>query len=1376
MTTGAAGDAAATAADDGDGPAGAHRIPAAYLRGGFAAPERTLIGILRETAAKNPDAAALDDGDVVLTYAELLEEIDAAVAELARIGVRRGDRVGVRMPSGHRSLYVAILATMAAGCAYVPVDADDPDERADMVFGEAGIAARFAAGGPVAVDPEVKRLGADRPGEVGVPSPDDDCWIIFTSGSTGKPKGVAVTHRSAAAFVDAESRLFLVDHPEGPLGPEDRVLAGLSVAFDASCEEMWLAWAHGACLVPAPRSLVRSGVDLGPWLISRAITAVSTVPTLAGLWPAEALDSVRLLIVGGEACPAELVDRLSTPEREMWNTYGPTEATVVASAAKLSPGEPVTIGMPLDGWDLAVIDGDGRQVGWGEVGELVIGGAGLARYLDPAKDAEKYAPAPELDDACGHPGRWARAYRTGDHVRLEPEGLHFVGRVDDQVKIGGRRIELGEVEANLAALPGATQATVMVRTTGGGDKVLVGYVGAGGDASSMDHAACLEQLRDNMPAAMVPRLHIMDELPVRTSGKVDKAGLPWPLPVAAGAPDPDAPEMTPVERWLAGIWAEVLSVPEPGAASDFFALGGTSLAAATVVARIREVAPHVAVRDLYDNPRLGRLAEELTSRGLVDEAELPGAAGAAGAASAGGSRDDGSRAGSSPAARARSAHVPGPVGAGSRAAQLLAMIPLQLARGARWVAGLAVLDAVAGAAGWEHALGLPGWLVAVLVVVFLTPLGVLPLTAGATRLLLAGVTPGEHPRGGHVHLRLWAAERLADASGARSVAGAPLILWYARMLGASVGRGVDLHAVPPVTGLLRLGRHCSVEPETDLSGYWVDGDVVRVGSIDVGAEARVGARSTLLPGTRIGKRAHVEAGSTVTGDRKVKADSRWSGSPARKVGRPKHRFPDHAPARRPWWAAAYAAGALVLALVPVAALAAGADVIAALTAATGSGASFAAQAGLALAWSPLGAVVAFGAYMALTWALVRLLGLGLHAGVHPVRSRQGWQAWATVRLMDAARTHLFPLYAGQLTVPWLRALGARIGRDAEVSTAVAIPRFTDVRDGSFLADDTMVGTYELGGGWLLLGDSRIGRRAFLGNSGITAPGRKLGRDSLVAVLSSTPKKAKAGSNWWGSPPERLRRVAADADEGDARTYAPSTGLKVARGVVETLRLLAPATSMALAVAVLAGLHAVASAAGAAPGAGAGAAVAGLAAAWLASPLVLFLAGLAGLLVTAAAKWICVGRHRAGDHPLWSRFVWLNELQDAFVEVVAAPWWFNPSMATPATTAGMRLLGARIGRGVWLESYWLPETDLVELGDGAVVGPGCVVQTHLFQDRVMSLGPVTLGRGATLAAHSVALPAAVLGDGAHVGPGSLVMRGDHVPGGTAWQGNPIEPRT
>src|SRR5437588_3060446 len=213
---------------------------------------------------------------------------------------------------------------------------------------------------------------------------------------------------------------------------------------------MWLAWRHGACLVPAPRALVRTGVDLGPWLEARRITIVSTVPTLAALWPTEALEDVRLLIFGGEACPPELAERVAVEGREVWNTYGPTEATVVATAAQLTGEGPVKIGLPLAGWELAVVDRAGDVVPMGGTGELVIGGVGLARYLDPAKDAEKYAPLPALG--------WPRAYRSGDLVRAERAGLIFLGRADDQVKIGGRRIELGELDNALQNLPGVSGA------------------------------------------------------------------------------------------------------------------------------------------------------------------------------------------------------------------------------------------------------------------------------------------------------------------------------------------------------------------------------------------------------------------------------------------------------------------------------------------------------------------------------------------------------------------------------------------------------------------------------------------------------------------------------------------------------------------------------------------------------------------------------------------------------------------------------------------------------------------------------------------------------------------------------------------------------
>ncbi|MEZ0362901.1 Pls/PosA family non-ribosomal peptide synthetase [Mycobacterium sp. pUA109] len=1275
-------------------------VPAQYLRSSSAPQPRTLVDILHATAARYPDAAAIDDGTVVLTYAELIADIEESVAWLAARGIGRGDRIGIRMPSGSYALYMAILAVLATGAAYVPVDADDPIERAELVFNEALVTAVITEQGLV------RGPGSSRGWRAAAPLSRDDAWIIFTSGSTGTPKGVAITHRNAAAFVDAEAQLF-VQHQ--PIGPGDRVLAGLSVAFDASCEEMWLAWRHGACLVPAPRSLVRSGVDLGPWLVARDVTVVSTVPTLAALWPAEALEAVRLLIFGGEACPPELAERLAVDGREVWNTYGPTETTVVACAAKLGGTGPVRIGMPLPGWDLAVVDADGAPVGYGEVGELVIGGVGLGRYLDAAKDSDKYAPLPTLG--------WRRAYRSGDLVRLEPGGLLFCGRADDQVKVGGRRIELGEVDAALMALPGVGGGATAVRRTARGTPLLVGYIVSADPG--FDLAAARAALAHTLPPALVPRLVLVDELPTRTSGKVDRDALPWPL-----AEEPAA-ELSGTLGWLAGLWTEVLAAPVDGPQADFFALGGGSLQAAQLVAALRGRYPQLTVAQLYDHPRLGSLA------GFLDDvAELD-----------------------PPLEVAPRAVRPTP--RRTQAAQLLAALPLATLTGLQWVTWLAVLNNTAAAlhpVPWL--VRVDWWWVVGAFLLFVTPPGRMGIAVLGARLLLSGLRPGSYPRGGGEHLRVWLAERLAAASGAENLAGAPWLVYYARALGNRVGKGVDLHSTPPVTGMLTLGHRCAIEPEVDLCGHWIDGDVFHVGPITVGNDATIGARTTLLPGASVGKDADIAPGSGVIG--KVKNGQYWSGSPAVKSGKARHPWPQQRPPRRPAWVAMYGLTSLLLGGLPLVALGVG---LAVLGWAVRDTATLTAAIGPAAAWTPVAALAAVATYAVLTVLGVRALSVGLRAGYHPVRSRVGWQLWATERLMDSARNYLFPLYASLLTPGWLRLLGAQVGRGTEISTVLQTPKFTVVADGAFLADDTMVASYELGGGWIHVAQATIGKRAFLGNSGITQPGRRVPDDALVAVLSAAPHKAKTGSSWLGSPPVRLRRQASDADTN--RTFDPPLRLKLMRALVETARLIPVLATFAIGVSVLGVLQWLATEfgyRGAALGCG----------------VVLLGAGAVAGAAAVVAKWLVVGRIRATDRPLWSSFVWRNEVSDTFVETVAAPWFARAATGTPVMNLWLRALGAAIGRGVWCETYWLPEADLVRLGDGATVNRGCVVQTHLFHDRIMRMDAVVLDAGATLGPNCVALPASRLGAGATVGPASLVMRGDQVPASTRWQGNPIAP--
>ncbi|GAB4012885.1 non-ribosomal peptide synthetase [Nocardioides ultimimeridianus] len=1268
---------------------------------------RTLVDIFRATVAQHPDAMALDSGADAVTYAEFTEAAETVAGELAELGIGRGDRVGVRLASGTTDLYVAIMGVLFAGAAYVPVDADDPEERARLVFGEADVAALITSGLAIEVRGAAGRAPLDA---VTGPDLDDDAWIIFTSGSTGTPKGVAVRHRNAAAFVDAESLMFLVD---APVGPGDRVMAGLSVAFDASCEEMWLAWRYGACLVPAPRTLVRSGVDAGPWLAANEITVVSTVPTLISLWPDEAIDRVRLLILGGEALPPELAARLPREGREVWNTYGPTEATVVACGALVDGTGPVRIGLPLAGWDLEVVDPAGNPVADGERGELIIGGVGLARYLDPAKDAEKYAPMPTLG--------WERAYRSGDIVVKDPAGLLFGGRADDQVKLGGRRIELGEIDSALLALPGVTGAAAAVRRSATGNQLLVGYLAT---TEQYDAAAATAHLRATMPAALVPRLAVVDDIPTRTSGKVDRDALPWPLPTG----DTGAAGFHGVQARIAQVWELAIGAAPTAPGDDFFNLGGGSLTAAQVVTMLRADYPELVVADLYEHPTVAGLAGYLDTLGGMALAE-----------------QDRSVA---------------PIPRKTQLGQALAVPAIRLLavpRLATWtfVAAHVVHDL-------HHATWLPAaswWLLAPALLLFISPWGRMLLAAGLIRLVLNGIGPGTYPRGGKVHLRLWAAERIGDELGATGLAGAPYITWYARLLGAKVGRHADLHSLPPVTGLLRIGRGASVEPEVDLSGHWVDGDRLVVGEVRIGRDARVGTRSMLCPGARIGDEAEVAPGSAVFGQ--VPAGEFWSGAPATRAS---------SAARGPWaerpassraWVVLYAAVAALLGSLPgIAAAAVGSIALAA----SGPGDDVGDLVRIAAIWLVPGALLGMVVLAWLIVLVVRVAGVGLQPGAHPVRSLGALRVWATMRVLDEARTWLFPLYSSQLTPHWLRLLGARIGKDVEASTVLMIPSLTQVGAQAFLADDTLIGGYELGGGWLRAERVKVGKRAFVGNSAMAAPGRKVPKRSLVAVLSLAPnrKTTTPGASWLGSPPAELRRTAQES--ADERTYAPPARLKVARACWELARILPVALSLALYAGVVLAALAAAGRHG----------LTGGVLALVALGLALVLAGMAAAASAVLAKWLLVGRVREGRHPLWSSFVWRNELADTFVESVATPWFAGIATGSPLLNLWFRAMGARIGRGVWCETYWLPEPDLVELGDGATVNQGSVVQTHLFHDRLLATDTVRVRRGATLGPNSVILPAAVVGKHATVGPVSLVMRGETVPDKTRWIGNPIAP--
>jgi amino acid adenylation domain-containing protein len=443
------------------------------------------------------------------------------------------------------------------------------------------------------------RSGADLgPDErVGATGPDNAAYVIYTSGSTGVPKGVVVSHRGIASLVGMQIAATGVT-------PRSVVLQFSSPGFDAIVFELSMSLLTGARLVLAPGHSRLPGDQLVQLIREQQVTHAVMVPSVLSAIDPASVPSVTSLVVAGEACPPELINRWA-PGRRVHNAYGPTETTICATISDALPsGAAPVIGGPIRNTRVHVLDPALRPVPPGTAGELYVSGSGLARgyVARPALTSERFVALP-----FGPAG--ARMYRTGDVVRWTAEGeLEFVGRADDQVKIRGFRIELGEIEAALHRHPSVGQVAVIAREDQPGVKRLVAYlVPATGVSGPLDTAALRDGLAAGLPEYMVPSAVVqLDALPVTVTGKLDRRALP--APEFAGSTTSRAPR-TPREELLCELFADVLGLARIGIDDNFFELGGDSITSIQLVARARKVGLTLAPRDVFAGKTVAGIAE-----------------------------------------------------------------------------------------------------------------------------------------------------------------------------------------------------------------------------------------------------------------------------------------------------------------------------------------------------------------------------------------------------------------------------------------------------------------------------------------------------------------------------------------------------------------------------------------------------------------------------------------------------------------------------------------------------------------------------------------------------------------------------------------------
>lgn len=1311
-----------------------------------------LHNIFLETATSFPDRAALIHEGRSVTYAELERLSEKVAARLQENGVKRGHRVGLWLPRG-LAASASILGILRCGAAYVPMDSEYPADRARMILSDAGatVLVTDSALSSLVQDVLLPRVLLDENWEQQITADihrvqshaEDLAYIIFTSGSTGRPKGVPIPHRCACHFVNAEAQVLKVT-------PEDRVLQGFSIAFDASVEEFWLAWKNGAALVPADADLLRSGNSLPEKLTGLGITVLSCAPTLLAMMEDD-LPTVRLLIVGGEACPAGIVNRWARGGRRMVNTYGPTEATVVATWHDLQAGAPVRIGRPLPGYEVAVINENLARVPDGQPGELAIGGPCLTPgYLNrPDLDVGKFFSAPWQNGA-----RW---YRTGDQCRLDEDGaLEFLGRIDDQVKLRGFRIELGEIESALLACEGIAGAAVTIKQDASGVDFLAAYVTLR-RGSHLDEAAVRSQLRQQLPAYMTPTvITSIETIPTLPSGKTNRKALP-DVALAAGnaAPRTSPAHFTPAQKSVFEMWTQFFPGYDFGLEDDFFHLGGHSLLATRLVSKLRTNPAWAAigVGDVYRNRTLGAFA------GFLDSLAAPSAP-----------KD---------AVRPQPKIPPAPVSRVRHficgAAQMLALYPLTLLGSPVWLCAFLIWDEMVAREMRFQLFTLI--MVGVSLVFNMLPVQML-ICIVSKWLILGRIKPGRYRLWGLYYFRFWLVQHIHGMFKMTHLRSTLLINTYYRLLGTKIGRDVHLATSNfSAYDVITIGANSSVGHDAALFGYTIEDGWLVIGPVSIGAGCFIGTRVLMACDTRLEDGAELLDGSMLPAGTTVPARERWQGSPARRADvRVERDVPaEDAPKNASRWGRriAYTAGLFLLGIIPTLAVIPGAVFIGWVEEhadfySAGDESFFATYQEywkliLAAPVSALFYVVS----LCLVIALAKRIVIGrVKPGKYPLRSYWHVRKWFADCLMNLSRELLFPLYASLYLPPWLRMLGAKVGRNSEVSTAENFnPDLVELGEGTFVADSVCLGASEVRRGWVRLRPVKVGAKSFLGNNAVFPGGTEIGPESLIGVLSAPPldKTAalKRDASWLGLPSFELPHRIRHTGFGDVRTYRPTRALKFLRATIEFIRIILPNTIGAVVVFAMFLLFSD----------------------YIARhdfeyvgtvfmfPLFLLAAGAVCAAITILLKWIIMGRYKPQERPLWSHFVWRTELVATLHEHLAVPALVGAFSGTPMMPWYLRMLGAKIGSRCCVRTIYFTEFDLVRLGDEVALNTHCDPQTHLFEDRVMKMSYVTIGDRCSVGTFAVVLYDSEMKPGSKLDGLSLLMKGETLPENTRWQGSP-----
>ena len=583
--------------------------------------KNTLYSLFEKVVDQFPDATALLSEDTSLSYIELDQKANQLANFMYSQGIGVGDFVAVYLDRSIKPI-ISIMAILKAGATYIPIDPSYPEDRIQYILEEASVSLVISERG--LADNKKNKIGCPvlflddlnilnqhskvRLSQQLITASDNDlCYILFTSGTTGRPKGIMTEHRNVVGFIHAFNQIIQIKN-------NDRIYQGFSLGFDGSVEEMWMAFSNGATLVVSNPIAAKLPDEAARIMNDFKVTVFSSVPTFLGLIK-QAIPSLRLIILSGEKCPPSLVETWETNGRRILNVYGPTETTVNTTVKECYRGLEITIGTPLAGYQLYILDELMNRVNKGEAGELYIGGIGVSRgYFNNAELTLKtFVKNPFYQIDGGSP----ILYRSGDKVCELPNGeIQFFGRLDTQVKIRGFRVELSEIEAVISEAPHVKSVLVQPYQRSPLHLELVAYAIPNCEKEDFNFQGILTLLKSRLPAYMIPSFFdLLDDFPMLASGKADRKNLPTPIRPLIDINQSVKLPSNPIEEKMILAWKQIFKIEAISTEADFFLdLAGYSLLAVEAVSLLRaKYQINISVRDLYHLKTIEKIAANLNN-------------------------------------------------------------------------------------------------------------------------------------------------------------------------------------------------------------------------------------------------------------------------------------------------------------------------------------------------------------------------------------------------------------------------------------------------------------------------------------------------------------------------------------------------------------------------------------------------------------------------------------------------------------------------------------------------------------------------------------------------------------------------------------------